>query len=291
MDVERVDLVELEDVDQVDPDELAALHDDRPVEVVEPDRVDRVDLVRLVEVRVEPVHHHHELVCLGARLLRIDDERAVEALGDVRRQRAGVAVVQMEPERVCGELVHGASAGLDQPGADARYAVHERRVDPVEVNRVRVRGRVQEPDPQQLALVGAQRRAGHATVVRPAGVGDARGDLELLVVRDQLPLAQDAAARQPCRPPPVEVADDLTRVEAVDLRIDDPGAGETRRAPSRRAGRECAPRDRASRASRCPGRGPTRGPHRWHRRSRGRRAGTGRGAWSVSGCRLPFRPD
>ena len=67
MDVEGVDLVELEDVDEVDPNELAALHDHRPVEIVEADGVDRIDLVRLVEVRVEAVHHHHELVGLGAR--------------------------------------------------------------------------------------------------------------------------------------------------------------------------------------------------------------------------------
>ena len=87
--------------------------------------------------------------------------------------------------------------------------------------------RVQEPDPQQVALVGAQRRAGHATVVRPAGVGDAGRDLELLVVRDQLPLAEDAAARQPRVRPQSKSRTISLRVEAVDRRVDDPGACET----------------------------------------------------------------
>ena len=96
VDVERVQEVELERVHEVDAHELAALHLHRPLEVLERDGVDRVDLVRAVEVRVEPVHHHHELVGRRALLLRVDDERAVEALRDVLGERHRVAVVEVQ---------------------------------------------------------------------------------------------------------------------------------------------------------------------------------------------------
>jgi hypothetical protein len=52
------------------------------------------------------------------------------------------------------------------------------------------------------------------------GVPDARHDLDLLVVRDELPLTERAAAGEAARRSPVEVAKDEARVEAVDLRID-----------------------------------------------------------------------
>ena len=70
----------------------------------------------------------------------VDDERAVQALGDVLGQRPHVAVVEVQPGRQGVELVDGAPARLDLAGADARHAVHLRRVDAVEVDRVRVVG-------------------------------------------------------------------------------------------------------------------------------------------------------
>ena len=72
VDVEGVDRVELQRVDEVDPHQLAASHADGLVHVVEADRVHRVDLIRAVEVGVEAVHHHHQLVGLGAATPRID---------------------------------------------------------------------------------------------------------------------------------------------------------------------------------------------------------------------------
>ena len=105
--------VELGDVHEVDPHQLVALHPDRPVVVGERHRVHRVDLVRGVEVGVEAVHHHHQLVGLRAAVLRVDHERAVEALGDVLGQRAGVAVVEVQAERPRLELVREALARRD----------------------------------------------------------------------------------------------------------------------------------------------------------------------------------
>ena len=63
--VERVDRVELGDVDEVDAHRPRPLDADRLVDVGEGDGVDGVDLVLLVEVRVEAVHHHHELLPAG----------------------------------------------------------------------------------------------------------------------------------------------------------------------------------------------------------------------------------
>lgn len=87
MDVEGVDRIELDDVDEVDANEVTALHADRPVHEMERHRVDGVDLIVFVEVRIERVLHHHELVGGGPTTRRIDDEHAVEALRDVPGKR------------------------------------------------------------------------------------------------------------------------------------------------------------------------------------------------------------
>ena len=110
--------------------------------------------------------------------------------------------------------------------ADPRHAVHQRRVDAVEVHRVRVFGGVDEADPQPLALAGAQGRPGDAAVVGPGFVLDARRDFDLLVVGDDLPLAQDPAAGQAPGLAVVEVAQQLGRVEAVGAVVDGAAGGE-----------------------------------------------------------------
>ena len=242
MQVERVDQVVLEHVDDVEPDELVQLRRDRPVHVGEADGVGGVDLVRAVEVGVEPVHHHDHLVRVLAPVRGVHDEGAVEALGDVLGQRADVAVVQVQAGGQRVELVDRALAGLDLPRADPGHAVHLGRVDAVEVDRVRVRGAVVERDPQPLALAAAQRRAWDAPVVGPGGELHARHDLDLLVDRVQLPLAQHAAARQPARRAPVEVVQQLVRVEAVGDVID-----RRRDCGSSRAHRRHGPRGRPAR--------------------------------------------
>ena len=64
------------------------------------------------------------------------------------------------------------------------------------MDRVRVLGAVDEADPQPLALGAAERRAGDAAVVGPGRVLDPGGDLDLLVLGDQGPLAQHPAVRR-----------------------------------------------------------------------------------------------
>ena len=189
MQVKRVDEVVLEDVDEVEADELVALDLDRPLGVREADRVRGIELVCAVEVRVEAVHDHDELVGVLARVLRIDDERAVEALGDVLGERAHVAVVEVQPVRQRVELVDRRPAWRDLPGTKPEDAVGGRRVDAVEVHRVRVVAAVEEANPQPVALLRAQRRARDAAVVRPGHEPDAGRELDLMLGGGERPLA------------------------------------------------------------------------------------------------------
>ncbi len=95
---------ELEDVQQVDADQLVLPHADRMALIVEAHGVDRVELICVVEIGVEAVHHHDELLpgsilrravaageslraLVGAAVrIGVDDEGTVEALADVPLQ-------------------------------------------------------------------------------------------------------------------------------------------------------------------------------------------------------------
>src|SRR5919109_774119 len=92
VEVEGIDEVELRQVREVDPDRLLPADADRVLGVVERLAVDGVEVVLAVGVGVVAVHDHDELLRRLARLLRVDDERAVEPLVDVLLQRRGVAV-------------------------------------------------------------------------------------------------------------------------------------------------------------------------------------------------------
>ena len=98
---------------------------------------------------------------------------------------AGVAVVEVDPGRPRRKLVRERLARLD----DLEDAVHVRRVDAVEVDRVRVRARVGEPDAEQVALGRPDDRTWHRAVVRPRREGHSRRDLDLAVGGDELVLA------------------------------------------------------------------------------------------------------
>ena len=111
-------------------------------------------------------------------------------------QRADMAVVEVQARPAGRRTRRRCSRRGDLACAEPRDAVHLGRVDAVEVDRVRVRRAVDERDPQPLALAAAQRRAGDAPVVGPGRVLDAGRDLDLLLGRDELPLAQDLPARQ-----------------------------------------------------------------------------------------------
>ena len=114
----------------------------------------------------------------------------------------------------------------------------------MEVHRVRVLGAVDEPDPQQVALAAAERRTRDPAVVGPGRELDAGRHLDLLVGRDQLPLAEHPAACEPPGLAVVEVAQDLGRVEAVGAVVD-------ARPLRGRSGRRCRGRWRAT-GTPCP---------------------------------------
>src|SRR6266511_4501725 len=111
-----------------------------------------------------------------------------------------MTVVQVQAEGAGVELVRELLTHLDQPAADlltdAGGAVHCRRMDSVTVNGVRMRAGVDEVDAQQIAFACAQGWTGDAAVVCPGGVPHAGDDLDLLVVRDELPFAEGATAGQ-----------------------------------------------------------------------------------------------
>jgi hypothetical protein len=67
-----------------------------------------------------------------------------------------MTVVELKPERPRVELVPELLTDVGEPGAallaDPGHAVHQRGMDAVEVNRVRMRPGVHEVDPQEIAL-------------------------------------------------------------------------------------------------------------------------------------------
>ena len=158
---------------------------DRLLEIGKGNRVDGVEFVFIVEVGVEPVHHHDHFLparVLGraekprgslvarfgmARGIGIDDESAVESLVDVPLQRQGMAVIEMAAEGLRFELVDELAAGIDNAGT--RHAVHARRMDAVEVHRMGMRAAVDEPDsqPARLRCISTSARArGHCMTSR-----------------------------------------------------------------------------------------------------------------------------
>ncbi len=243
VEVQRVDRVELGDVHEVEADVLVGADPDRVVLVVEGDGVRGVDLVLVVEVRVEPVHHDDELP--DPRLLRplegpapgelrlvgvalgigVDDEGPVEPLVDVSLQGDRVAVVEVAAEGEGVELVDGGVARLDHPGAHPGHPVHRGGVDPVEVDRVRVGPAVGEVDTDPVPFIAADRRPGDAPVVDPGGEEEARGDLDLLVLREDAVLAERPAVGELRGLPEVPVVEELCGVEAVALVIHLPDGG------------------------------------------------------------------
>ena len=137
------------------------------------------------------------------------------------------------------------------------------------VNRIRSRS----PSRQQASAPGCAR-------CRSTPGTDPRGDLDLLVGADDVPLAQQPAARQPPRAAVVEVAQDLGRVEAICAMVD------------RRSARKVGPAVPVPLAwigtPPCAVGRPPPAPAPGARRRRGRRAGPGAG-WSRAAGRASAR--
>jgi hypothetical protein len=119
----------------------------------------------------------------------------------------------MAAERLGGHLVGEGLARQDLAAADAGDAVHRRAVDTVEVHRVRVGAVVDEHDAEAVTLVAAEGRAGHLTVVGPGREKESRGDLDLPIDGDDLPLADDGAVGHRRRLAVIEGGQERHRVD------------------------------------------------------------------------------
>src|SRR5918993_3460925 len=182
--------------------------------VVESYGVHGVDLVRAVEVGVEAVHDHHQLVGLLATFPRIYDESTVEPLLDVLLERHDVAVVQVTPERLGVELVDEL---LPRPD-ELEHPVHCRRVEAVEVDRMRVSIPVSENHAQQVTLPGTQRGPRYLPVVGPRRIHHPRRHLYFYRLRTQLILPNRPAALGPLLTP-VELPQELRGIEPREVHI------------------------------------------------------------------------
>src|SRR5215208_2539292 len=182
--------------------------------VVEGYGVHGVDLVRAVEVGVEAVHYHHQLIGLLTSLPQVYDESTVEPLLDVLLEGHDVAMVEVTPERFGVELVDELLPRRDE----LEHPVHARRVEAVEVDCMRVRIPVSEHHPQHVTLPGAQRGPRHLPVVGPRRVHHPRRHLYLHRLRTQLVLPNRPAALGPLLTP-VELPQELRGVELREVHV------------------------------------------------------------------------
>ena len=134
----------------------------------------------------------YSLSTAGSAFLRLDDDRAVHAVGDVGQHRLGAAVVHEDAGIV----------GLEAEGEGlARRDVLERLVrrdaGGVEVDRVRDRAAVRERHLDGLTLANVHDRAGGAVAVeRPRVVLDTGGDLDRHVLEGHVHLDEVAGGER-----------------------------------------------------------------------------------------------
>src|SRR5215207_7759111 len=177
--VEAVYEVELEHVDRVHTDQTLLLYLYGMALVVKGHGVDGVDFVGGVEVGVEAVHDHDHLVGLRTAFFGVYDEGPVETFFDVLPERRRVAVVEMQPGRLCVELVHEL---LPRP-YELEDPIHVGRVEAVKVDGVRMRAVVLEADAQPFPLLGPQGGTRNLPVVGPGRIHDAGSDFYLGLLR------------------------------------------------------------------------------------------------------------
>ena len=101
---------------------------------------------------------------------------------DVLLQGRRVAVVELHPVRLRGELVRVGA----RPAPPPRRRRPCSRVDPVEVDRVRMSAAVDEPNAQEIVLGGPDHGPRNRPVVRPRLEEDALRDLDRPVDRRQV---------------------------------------------------------------------------------------------------------
>ena len=94
--VEGIEQIEFQDVHKIDADLLADLDLDRMILIVERNGVDSVKVVDIIKVHIEAAHDHdHLTVDRRATFLGIDNERAIQTLGNMPGEREDMAMIEM----------------------------------------------------------------------------------------------------------------------------------------------------------------------------------------------------
>src|SRR5262249_27305683 len=170
------------------------------------DTVHHVEVVLSVEINIVAAHdHHHFAISPWSSLLRVDNECAVQAFGNVLGQRSGMAVVEVDSERFSVEFVGIFPARLYHARRRVEYSVHVAGMDTVKVNAVLVVADIDEPDPHPVALAYTNGWAGNASVIGPGRELKPRHDFNGLVLGYERVLAQRLAAGQDADVAAVEV--------------------------------------------------------------------------------------
>src|SRR5688572_26512888 len=191
--VERVQQIELGHIHHVRPYQLSLADPNRVLLVVKGHRIDGVDLILLIEVRIEPIHHHHQLAGCGAAGLRIYDEGTVQALMDVALDGHCMAVVQVQAKGLRVEFVDVAPTGAYR----FECPIHVRWMHAMEVDAVSMTAAVGKPHPDPVPLGAADRRPGNLTVIGPCRVEHPGSNLYLAIFGNKLVLAHGLAGRKP----------------------------------------------------------------------------------------------
>src|SRR3989475_6465824 len=172
------------EVDEADADALPVAHDERSVGwtrlAVEGEPVElHVHGVRHLDVRQDCVLLHNDCeVFIGARLVRLPgmhDERADHTHHFLHRH---VRVVEISAFLMESEFIDESTTGRDRVLTRTGRSVHlVRDFETVPMHRCRFGKMVVHDDPNAIALVHLNRRAGSAAVVTPEVNDPARKDL------------------------------------------------------------------------------------------------------------------
>src|SRR6185436_3836776 len=112
--VEGVDKIEFKNVHKIHAYALAYFDLNRMILIIEGDPVDRIKIISIVEVNVDAVHHHdHLFIDWRAATFGVNDERAVEAFGDMTREWEHMAMIEMQAKWFSVEFIDKFIAGLN----------------------------------------------------------------------------------------------------------------------------------------------------------------------------------
>ena len=111
--------------------------------------------------------------------IRINHKQAVHAFVQMPGQRQCMAMIKMAAEWLCIEFINELFARVDDTGP--WHAVHPRRMDPMEMQGMRVRSIVLQSDLEAVSLSCPQCRPRYPAVIGPGREHYTRRDLNFLL--------------------------------------------------------------------------------------------------------------